>query len=264
MNGRDILGWLLALLIGSAQQAHAQAPRDISSVDVAPPGTAIAVMPDDPRVDPSKLEIPELAGAMQALGSQLIDGRLPRPLIDYWTRSEAVTERLTLFEGGLLAVRLSVPGGEIRKKVILPPDAVQAYRAELSPPSLRRMPTFDLSRDSVWTGLIRVYDPAGTPVERRFDSTVVLPRELEQFRVVMQDLLRAVCQDREVTNTVAGYTPKVGDRLVSDDQRVFEVTSFIGGGQFVELRCISDPTRMYVAVKELHTRFVGSQRTIPR
>jgi hypothetical protein len=263
MNGRVIAGWALGMLILSAS-SFAQAPRDITTVDPAPPGTAIAVMPEDPRIDPSKYEIPELAGATQAIGSQLIDGRLPRPLIDYWTRSAAVTERLTLFEGGLLAVRLSVPGGEIRKKVILPPDAVAAYRSELSPPVLRRMPTFHRSDNALWNGLIRVYDPAGTPVERRFDSTAILPRELEQFRMVMQDLLRAVCQDREVTNTVAGYTPQIGDRLVSDDQRVFEVTSFMGDGQFVELRCISDPTRMYVAVKDLHLRFVGSLRTATR
>lgn len=261
MNARGKAGWVLALALTAGQLASAQEKRDISTVTPASPGTAIAVMPDDDtRIDPKQLEIPELAGARQAIGSQLVNGRLPRPLIDYKTTSEAVNERLTLFETGLVAVRLTVPGGDIQKKLILPPDAVQAYLKELTPAELARMRTFETSTEAVWQGVIRLYDPIGNPVERTFDSTTILPRELQQFRMVMQDLLRAICQDREVTNSVAGYTPAIGDRLVSDDQRVFEVVALTGGGQFVELKCVNDPTRMYVAVKDLYLRFVGSRR----
>jgi hypothetical protein len=261
MSGRDTLRRVAVILgLAIALPAASQQPRGISTVDPAAPGTAIAVMPDDPGIDPRLLEIPELAGAQQAIGSQLVDGRLPRPLIDYRTESDSVTERLTLFETGLVAVHLAVPGGEIRKKVILPPDAVQAYRKELSPHVLAAMPEFAPEGTAFWRGVIRLYDPAGTPVERKFDSATLLPRELQQFRMVMQDLLRAICQDREVTNSVAGYTPKVGDQLVSDDQRVFEVTSLMGDGKFVELLCTTDPTRIYVATKDLHLRFVGSRR----
>ena len=32
-------------------------------------------------------------------------------------------------------------------------------------------------------------------------------------------------------------------------------------GSMVELRCLSEPTRIFVATKDLHNLFIGSRRT---
>ncbi len=233
----------------------------IEDVAPAPPGTGIAVSFEDPRVDSQKLELPELAGTRQALGSQLIDGRLPRPLIDYSARVDTFLQRITIFETGLVSIHFDSPGGRIQKRLILPPDAVEVYRNELSAAKLARIRKVDLNDDSPENrATIRAYDPAGTPVERSFNSTSLLPQDIEKFRTVLQDLFRALIQDRDVTNTVTGYRPSVGDRLVTDDQKTFEVVRVVQEGKYVELACLSDPTRMFIASEDLHKHFIGSRR----
>ena len=57
--------------------------HDITQVDPAPLGGAIAIpLTERDRKKLKKYEIPELADCRQAIGSQLIDGRLPKPLVD--------------------------------------------------------------------------------------------------------------------------------------------------------------------------------------
>jgi hypothetical protein len=171
-----------------------------------------------------------------------------------------VLQRISIFETGLVVVHLDTPGGKIQKKMILPPDALQVYRQRLSAADLAKIPQNELPTSNGRNTILRVYDPIGTPVERTFDPATLLPASLEVYRSVLQDLLRAMSQDREVTNTVAGYAPAVGDHLVSDDQRVYEVMRFMGDGKYVELKCVTDPTRIFIAVADLHQRFVGSRR----
>lgn len=234
----------------------------IDNVAPAPPGAGIAVPFDDPRVDPKKLELPELAGTRQALGSQLIDGRLPRPLIDYSAQVGAILQRITIFETGLVAIHFDSPGGRVQKRLILPADALEVYRNELSASRLERIRKEDLIDDSPdKRATVRVYDDEGMPVDRSFNSTSMLPYELEVFRTVLQDLFRALIQDRDVTNTVTGYKPSVGDRLVTDDQKTFEVVRIVENGKYVELACLSDPTRMFIASEDLHKHFIGSRRS---
>lgn len=233
----------------------------IESVAPAPPGTGIAVPFDDPRIESQKLELPELAGTRQALGSQLVDGRLPRPFIDYSARVDTLLQRITIFETGLVSIHFDSPGGRIQKRLILPPDAVEVYRNELSAAKLARVRKEDLIDDSPSNrATIRAYDPAGTPVDRSFNSTSMLPHGLEKFRTVLQDLFRALIQDRDVTNTVTGYRPAVGDRLVRDDQKTWQVVRVVENGKYVELACLSDPTRMLIASEDLHKHFIGSRR----
>src|SRR4051812_16348946 len=77
---------LLALVAATAlaQTPVQEPPHDISKVDPAPLGGAISVpLPERERKRLEKYEIPELVGSRQALGSQLIDGRLPHPILDY-------------------------------------------------------------------------------------------------------------------------------------------------------------------------------------
>ena len=94
-------------------------------------------------------------------------------------------------------------------------------------------------------------------VERQFDPMARLPKTLSDQVVLMRDLLRVIYQDREMTNSVAGYLPKVGDQLVGDDKKVYKVTRVVGTN-IVELRCLSQPTTIYVAVKDLYNYFIGT------
>ena len=91
---------LLAAFVAAAQTT----PHGIGQVDVAPPGGAMAVpLPQAQAKRLKKYEIPELVGTKQALGSQLIDGRLPRPFVDFRAFSGPIEQRLSIFEGGLVA-----------------------------------------------------------------------------------------------------------------------------------------------------------------
>ena len=125
---------------------------------------------------------------------------------------------------------------------------------------LERIRQDHLADDSITSrATIRIYGAAGAHVERSFNATSLLPHELEQYRTVLQDLFRALAGDRDVTNTVTGYRPKVGDKLVTDDQKTFRVTRVVQDGKYVELVSLSDPTRMFIASEDLHNHFIGSR-----
>src|SRR6185369_10525078 len=75
---------IVSLFAQQPQPPAAEPPHGIDMVETAPLGGAIAPpLPEKQRRQLKKYDIPELAGARQALGSQLIDGALPRPLIDF-------------------------------------------------------------------------------------------------------------------------------------------------------------------------------------
>src|SRR5882757_1832654 len=93
--------------------------HDITQVEAAPLGGAIAIpLPERERKKLAKYDIPELAGSKQAVGPQRIDGRLPKPLVDYSATTADIYQRLSIFEGGLVVVEVRGAGGTIRKKVI--------------------------------------------------------------------------------------------------------------------------------------------------
>src|SRR6266536_5387163 len=86
------------LLAQQQQPAPQEPPHGIDMVDTAPIGGAIATpLPEAQRRKLKKLDIPELSGARQALGSQLIDGALPRPVIDYVSTDGKIRERISFF-----------------------------------------------------------------------------------------------------------------------------------------------------------------------
>ena len=204
-----------------------------------------------------KYDIPDLAGARQALGSQLIDGRLPRPLIDFLMRDGAVEQRVSVFEGGLVVIHMT-GAGTIFKRVLIPPDALQAYTNATNAEKLRGIeqrwlatPAFDRHAQ------IRVYEDSGAFVERVFNPSKVLPKALGDAITPLRDLLRAISEDREVTTTMAGYLPQTGDELVSDDHNVYRVMRVYE--LVVELKCLTAPTTMYIATKDLHQFFIGKR-----
>src|SRR5438067_7313972 len=94
------------------QPVPSDPPHDITQVDPAPLGGAISVpLPERERKRLQKYEIPELVGSRQALGPQLIDGRLPHPIVDYINEQGPMHQRLSIFEGGLVVIDTHGAGG---------------------------------------------------------------------------------------------------------------------------------------------------------
>lgn len=233
-------------------------PHDISKVDPAPIGGAISVpLPPQAERRYKKYDMPELTGSRQAIGSQLIDGRLPRPLVDFAVRDANVEQRLSLFEGGLTVVNMSGAGGTIRKKVVIPEEAVQIYLKGIQPDALAHLQLAKPGEKRSAT--LRVYAANGEPFVLAYDPLSTLPKALHEGLLPLEDLLRAISEDRTVTSTVAGYQPKVGDQLVGDDRKTYRVQRVLDDGRVVELRCTSQPTILYVAAKDLYNYFIGAR-----
>lgn len=246
----------LAILL-CALPAFAQ--HDISQVEPASPDAAAAT-PIPMKRGFKKYDTPDLAGAQQALGSQLIDGRLRKPLVDFITAEGSVQQRVSIFEGGLVVVNMT-GAAVIRKKMLIPEHALRSYVAAVSAEALSAIdPDSLVPPDTNRQSRLRVYQADGRFVERSFNPTRVLPKPLNDQITPLRDLLRAVSEDRSVTSSVAGYEPKAGDELVADDQKIYRVTRVVDGADVVELKCLDAPTTIYVAKKDLHLYFVGRRR----
>lgn len=237
-----------------------EAGHDLSRVEPAPADGAIATpLPEAQKRRMKKYDIPELTGARQALGSQLIEGELPKPLVDYIAENSPVFQRISIFEGGLVVVKMAGAGGTIRKKVIIPADALKKYVDAASGAALALVNSRSLGRPRDGRrAILRAYAADGSVVERQFDPSSVLPKKLDDQISPLQDLLRALSEDRTVSNSVAGYEPKVGDHLAGDDRKVWRVARIIAESGIVELRCVGEPLTMYVGVKDLYNYFIGS------
>jgi hypothetical protein len=235
-------------------------PHDISQVEPAPLGGAIAVpIPPAQQRRMKKYDMPELTGARQAIGSQLIEGRLPRPLVDYIVQQSNVRQRLSIFEGGLTVIDMRGAGGIIHKKVVIPPDAAQVYLKNVKPEVIRALRLTPPRDDR--QAILQVYDEAGVKTAIAFDPLSTIPKRLQDGVLPLEDLLRAMSEDRTVTSSLPGYEPKVGDELVGDDRKTWRVERIVNDGDIVVLHCTSQPTLLYVAKKDLYNYFVGSRAT---
>ena len=246
---------LLLLFVLAAVQ------HDITKVEPVAPDAAIATpVPDREQKRLRKYDMPELAGAKQAIGPQLVDGRLPKPLVDFITVEDTIQQRISIFEGGLVVVKMT-GAASIQKKVIIPQDALTQYMRALTVQSLQRIDQRELPiAEPTHCATIRIYAADGTFTERTFHPNRVPPKELNDHVAPLRDLLRAISEDRGVTTSLAGYEPKEGDELVADDHKVYRVTRVAESGSIVELRCLDAPTRMYVAKKDLHLYFLGRRK----
>ena len=254
---------MAAMVMSLAVPLHAQTEpgHDISKVDPAPLGGAMSVpLPEKHRRKLKRYEIPELTGSRQAIGSQLVNGDLPRPLLDYHVRDSAIDQRISFFDGGLVVVRLTGAGGTIHKRVIIPGDALKRYLDVASIDTLRTVRSVDVTpaTDSR-QARFRIYASSQTHAELIFDPSGAKPKRLHDQLRPLEDLLRAITEDRNVTSTVAGYEPKAGDELVGDDRKVYRVQRVIAESGIVELHCLSQPTILYVAKQDLHNYFVGKR-----
>jgi len=251
--------FILALLAlpAAGQQQTSPPTHDISMVDKVPLGGAMATpLPEAQRKKLEKYDLPELAGSSQALGSQLIGGELPQPLVDYFVRDEKIQQRLSIFEPGLVIIDVRGSAGPIRKRVIIPPDALKSYTTAVASLGTIRQEGLVAPKPDR-RAVLRVYSGAHQFTERSFDPASALPKTMNDQISPLRDLLRAISEDRAVTNTVAGYMPKPGDQLVSDDRKVYRVVRVMDQ-RIVELRCTSQPISIYVEVKDLYNYFIGT------
>lgn len=260
LRTQDPVRYTLSVSVLSMLAVLAAMQHDITRVDVIPPDAAISTpVPARQQRRLKKYEMPELAGARQALGPQLIDGRLPRPLADYLVRDGGIEQRVSIFEGGLVVVKMT-GAASIQKKVVIPPDALAQYLQKINVESVRGIdPHLLTPPEESQRATLRVYAADGTFVERAFHSNRVLPRELNDQITPLRDLLRAISEDRGVTTSIAGYEPKEGDELVADDHKVYRVTRVVDGADVVELRCLDAPATIFVSKKDLHLYFMGAK-----
>jgi hypothetical protein len=258
-NGR-VKAARLALIALLAVPAAAQQTHDLSGVDAVNPDSIIAIpLPPKSQRQMKKYETPELVGARQALGSQLVDGDLPHPMLDYVTKSGLIEERLSMFEGGLIVVSMNGVGGNMHKKLLIPIDALAAYRRAAAPEKLQLIRTNDVSKPAPERhSLLRIYRADGTHVELQFDPAGSIPKTLADEIRPLEDLLRVIAEDRTVTSTVAGYEPAVGDELVGDDQRIWRVERITKEG-LIQLRCTGQPTVVYIDKHFLYNYFIGKR-----
>lgn len=248
---------LIALLLTAASAA---AQHDITMVEPAAPDAAIATpLPQHQQRQLKKYDLPELSGAQQALGPQLIDGNLRRPLVDYTLTQGQIVQRISIFEKGLVVVKLT-GASSIRKRVLIPEDALASYMKTISAEALRAIPAESLGRPEAGrSGHLRIYAADGAHVDRFFIPDQVPPKQLVDQTAPLYDLMRAIVEDREVTSSVAGYEPKPGDRLVSDDQKTFRVVRVMESDGVVELTCVDVPLTIFIAKKDLHLYFIGAK-----
>ena len=256
-----VLLLIAATTFAQEQPSPAPTGHDISQVDTAPLGGAIAIpIPEEESKRLRKYDIPELVGARQAIGPQLIDGRLPHPLLDYAVHNGRIVQRLSLFEGGLAVLNMTGAGGTIRKKLILPSDALLSYLKPAKAPSLRILRPYEVPMPMPDRyAEVRAYDyPGAKKFELKFDPVAALPKALNDVTMPLSDLLRAMSEDRTVTNSVANYEPKVGDELIGDDRKTYRVSRMTPDG-VVELHCVGQPTIIYVDKKDLYNYFIGAR-----
>jgi len=242
----------------------APAPSESTAAERDPSvGDAIAVpLPHLSRRQQRRYETPELTDTKSANGPQLVGGELPRPLIDYFSATGRIVQRISIFSNGVVSISLEGAGANIRKRVVIPMGAVENYATAVSRRSLDDVSSESLrTPDPVNVSFIRVSDEAGFS-ERRFHTLSIIPTDLQRQRGILEDLLRVLAEDREVSSPLAGYEPRIGDRLISDDAKTYEITrlaSTADKGTIVELTCTREPVKMYVAAKDLYNYFVAAK-----
>jgi hypothetical protein len=224
-------------------------------------GIAISVpLPDLDARRFRRYEVVELAGAMPVDGSLLVDGKLPAPVLDYTSEIGGVKQSATMFENGVVSVALMTEAGRVEKKVLLPADALASYRQFFAACDIGSYRPLDPGRDGDRV-MLRLATSAGTAIEKSFPASTIVPENVERLRLVVDDLLRALSEDREVTNPISRWEPRVGDTLLGGDEKAYRVVRI--KDEFIEVVSTSEPVRRYVPLKDLHLYFVGSLPSEP-
>ncbi len=206
--------------------------------------------------------IPELAGAEPVTGSMLIDGRLPLPYLDYIiVLSPTHSQKVSLFQNGLVTVTTTIENRKSLKKVLFPSGAIDAYREHLNYESLRRSEKQPLiSTPTRLRETIRIYDDEGKSVERTYDPSLYLPSSIEGPRALLQDLTRILIEDNEITSPMLGYEPRTGDKLLDQQMMSWTVLNIVN--DHLEVQSDDSPLRAWIKAERLDEQFVSWSRPV--
>jgi len=247
-----------AMLALATITPHLSAQTDEEYIPPPELGSTISIpKPNEGEIDEAGYTSPELTDTRPAVGSQLVDGRLPRPVLDYSVVPPKSLQRLSFFEHGLVVLHMKAGDANLRKRMILPEGALDEYLRMLTPDdaasiSKREILTNGLSDDR---GIIRVYRESGSHEQVVFSNSRVLPATVQQLRSTLDDLIRILAEDRGATNPLANYAPKIGDKLISEDLKLFEITAMAQEGQIIEFTGLQEPIRVYVAREDIPSYF---------
>jgi len=258
---------ITVLSVGLALLAPALAAQ--TDEEYTPPpelGVAISIpKPDEDSIDESRYSSPELTDTRPALGSQLVDGRLPHPRLDYSIETPTSLQRLSFFESGLVVLHIKAGDANLRKRMILPQGALDEYLKVLPPARMA-----EIGHDEVLTnglsddrGRLRLYRDDGSHEEIEFSNSRVLPADVERLRSSLDDLARILAEDRGATNPLAQYAPRLGDKLISEDMKLFEITSLAADGEIIEFTGLQEPIRLYVKKEDIPSYFHAILRRQP-
>lgn len=205
---------------------------------------------------------PELSGAARVTGSLLdADGNLPSLYLEYITVADESSQRLAIYRNGLVTLTLERGGRTADKKILFPAEAVTEYETYFSAEMLSQIQQSRLhSSPTRARETVRIYQEDGTRAERSFDSSLVLPGELERQRTMLRDLVQLIFEDRELSNPFHDYTPRKGDLLLDPSMRGWKVLRWFPANETLE---VSDPNgsrKIYINLDQIDEMFVGFER----
>lgn len=247
-----------AALVFATITPHLSAQAEEEYIPPPELGASISIpKPNEGEIDEDAYTSPELTDTRPANGSQLIDGRLPRARLDYLVVSSKSLQRLTFFEHGLVVLHMKAGDANLRKRMLLPEGALDEYLRMLTPEDAARMSRSEILTNGLSDdrGIIRVYREDASHEEVVFSNSRVLPVTIQQLRSTLDDLVRILAEDRGATNPLANYTPRIGDKLISEDLKLFEITALPQQGEIIELTGLQEPIRVYVGRDDIPSYF---------
>jgi hypothetical protein len=198
-------------------------------------------------------DIPELYGSRPFEGNE--SAKLPTLLAEYAIRAGDVYERISIFENGVAAIHIAGRERELQKRLIVSDESMKIYREQIAKLPLSELPSSQFALDRRNNARIRI-TRNGQVEEREFIPGTMLPLAVENFRLLLADLLEAITQDQQVTNPITTYTAQIGDRLISEDQKMYTVTRILQEGTIVEVELVGKSQKMYLPAELLPKLFI--------
>lgn len=196
-------------------------------------------------------DIPELYGSRPFEGSTA----LPAILAEYAVRAGEVYERISIFENGVASIHVTGRERELRKRLIVSEESMKIYREQVAALPLGDLPRSEFALGQKNSARIRI-TRNGEIEQREFLPGTILPLSIDNFRRLMTDLLDAIALDEQMTNPIATYTAQAGDRLISEDQKMYTVTRILQEGTIVEVELVGKSQKMYVPTELLPKLFI--------
>lgn len=178
-------------------------------------------------------------------------------LVEYQTAAGAIRQRLELYEGGYVRCEWIEEDETIVRLLRLPEGAADHWKTLLEPLGRRvdgyTPPSLLSESDTSW---VTVRTESGMRTYR-FSTAAALPSDLGTIRELLDALAHAVTGDRQISNPLATYEPRVGDVLLGDDEVSYRIIRYLPEQRLVELRRSEPPMTLWVAVRDLYTMFTA-------